>query len=134
MTVQDKLTALRGLMQQEGLSAYIVPSTDPHASEYMASHWTEVCWLTSFTGEAGTAVVTLDQALLWTDSRYYLQAGIELEGTTVELMRESDIDCPKIEDWLVQLNLQSSFLSFHDITSIDMDDFLHDKLLESLIQ
>ena len=101
MTVQDKLTALRGLMQQEGLSAYIVPSTDPHASEYMASHWTEVCWLTSFTGEAGTAVVTLDKALLWTDSRYYLQAGIELEGTTVELMRESDIDCPKIEDWLV---------------------------------
>ena len=102
MTVQDKLAALRGLMKQEGLSAYIVPSTDPHASEYMASHWTEVCWLTSFTGEAGTAVVTLDQALLWTDSRYYLQAGIELEGTTVKLMRESDIDCPKIEEWLVK--------------------------------
>lgn len=102
MTVQDKLTALRGLMQQEGLSAYIVPSTDPHASEYMASHWTEVCWLTSFTGEAGTAVVTMDKALLWTDSRYYLQAGIQLEGTTVSLMRESDIDCPKIEDWLVK--------------------------------
>ena len=101
MTVQEKLTALRGLMQEEGLSAYIVPSTDPHASEYMASHWAEVCWLTSFTGEAGTAVVTLDKALLWTDSRYYLQAGIQLEGTTVELMRESDIDCPKIEDWLV---------------------------------
>lgn len=101
MTVQDKLSALRALMQQEGLSAYIVPSTDPHASEYMASHWTEVCWLTSFTGEAGTAVVTLDKALLWTDSRYYLQAGIQLEGTTVELMRESDIDCPKIEEWLV---------------------------------
>lgn len=102
MTVQDKLTALRGLMKQEGLTAYIVPSTDPHASEYMASHWTEVCWLTSFTGEAGTAVVTLDKALLWTDSRYYLQAGIQLEGTTVSLMRESDIDCPKIEEWLVQ--------------------------------
>ena len=100
MNVQDKLSALRGLMKQEGLSAYIVPSTDPHASEYMASHWTEVCWLTSFTGEAGTAVVTMDQALLWTDSRYYLQAGIELEGTTVSLMRESDVDCPKIEEWI----------------------------------
>lgn len=107
MTVQDKLTALRGLMQQEGLSAYIVPSTDPHASEYMASHWTEVCWLTSFTGEAGTAVVTSDRALLWTDSRYYLQAGIELEGTTVSLMRESDIDCPKIAEWLIS-NLPNS--------------------------
>ena len=101
MTTQDKLTALRGLMQKEGLSAYIVPSTDPHASEYMASHWTEVCWLTSFTGEAGTALVTLDKALLWTDSRYYLQAGIQLEGTTVSLMRESDIDCPKIAEWLI---------------------------------
>ena len=101
MTVQDKLTALRGLMQREGLAAYIVPSTDPHASEYMASHWTEVCWLTSFTGEAGTALVTLDKALLWTDSRYYLQAGIQLEGTTVSLMRESDIDCPKIAEWLI---------------------------------
>ena len=101
MIVQDKLTALRGLMQKEGLSAYIVPSTDPHASEYMASHWAEVHWLTSFTGEAGTAVVTMDQALLWTDSRYYLQAGIQLEGTTVSLMRESDIDCPKIADWLI---------------------------------
>lgn len=101
MTTQDKLTALRGLMQKEGLSAYIVPSTDPHASEYMASHWAEVHWLTSFTGEAGTAVVTMDQALLWTDSRYYLQAGIQLEGTTVRLMRESDIDCPKIADWLI---------------------------------
>ena len=101
MTTQDKLTALRGLMQKEGLSAYIVPSTDPHASEYMASHWAEVRWLTSFTGEAGTAVVTMDQALLWTDSRYYLQAGIQLEGTTVSLMRESDIDCPKIAEWLI---------------------------------
>ena len=107
MSVQDKLTALRGLMQKEGLSAYIVPSTDPHASEYMASHWTEVCWLTSFTGEAGTAVVTLDKALLWTDSRYYLQAGIQLEGTTVSLMRESDLDCPKIEDWLVEEGAKS---------------------------
>ena len=106
MKVQDKLCALRELMQREGLAAYIVPSTDPHASEYMASHWTEVCWLTSFTGEAGTALVTLDKALLWTDSRYYLQAGIQLEGTTVSLMRESDIDCPKIEQWLCD-NLES---------------------------
>jgi len=113
MTIQDKLTALRGLMQKDGISAYIVPSTDPHASEYMASHWAEVCWLTSFTGEAGTAVVTLDKALLWTDSRYYLQAGIQLEGTTVELMRESDIDCPKIEEWLIsEVRNQKSDVSF----------------------
>ena len=139
MTVQDKLSALRALMQREGLTAYIVPSTDPHASEYMASHWTEVCWLTSFTGEAGTALVTLDKALLWTDSRYYLQAGIQLEGTTVSLMRESDIDCPKIEDWLIA-NLQSSISNLQspitvgvnpEMWSVDNYKKLSDKLGEA---
>jgi Xaa-Pro aminopeptidase len=72
----------------------------------MAEHWTEMSWITGFLGETGTAVITLDQALLWTDSRYYLQAEAELQGTTVELMRESDIDCPTIPEWLCS-NLSS---------------------------
>lgn len=132
MTVQDKLSALRELMQSEGLTAYIVPSTDPHASEYMASHWTEVCWLTSFTGEAGTALVTLDQALLWTDSRYYLQAGIQLEGTTVSLMRESDIDCPKIEQWLCDKLESGLTVGVNpEMWSVDGYKKLHDKLQEA---
>ena len=132
MEVQEKLALLRGLMQREGLTAYIVPSTDPHASEYMASHWTEVCWLTSFTGEAGTAVVTLDKAMLWTDSRYYLQAGIQLEGTTVSLMRESDIDCPKIEEWLCD-NLESrqTVGVNPEMWSVDGYKKLRDKLQEA---
>lgn len=100
MTVIDRLAALRALMKKEGLSAYIVPGTDPHASEYMAPHWAEMSWISGFLGETGTAVITMDKALLWTDSRYYLQAEIELKGTTVELMRESDVDCPSITDWL----------------------------------
>ena len=100
MNVRERLAALRGLMQEHGLSAYVVPGNDPHASEYMASHWCEMQWLSGFTGEAGTMVVTMDRALLWTDSRYYLQAGIELQDSTIELMRESDIDCPKLIDWL----------------------------------
>ena len=100
MTVLDKLAALRQEMRANGLAAYIVPGNDPHASEYMASHWCEMQWLSGFNGESGTVVVTLDRALLWTDSRYYLQAGIELKDSTVELMRESDIDCPSIVDWL----------------------------------
>ena len=87
-------------MQQHNISACIVPGTDPHASEYMAPHWTEMSWITGFLGETGTAVITLDKALLWTDSRYYLQAQAELQGTTVELMRESDVDCPSIPNWL----------------------------------
>ena len=100
MTILERLSALRALMQQHGVTACIVPGTDPHASEYMAEHWTEMSWITGFLGETGTAVITLDQALLWTDSRYYLQAEAELQGTTVELMRESDIDCPSIPQWL----------------------------------
>ena len=100
MTVQERLSALRGLMKEQGLTAYVVPGNDPHASEYMASHWCEMQWLSGFNGESGTVVVTLDRALLWTDSRYYLQAGIELKDSTIELMRESDIDCPSVIDWL----------------------------------
>ena len=100
MSIIDRLAALRALMQKKGVWACIVPGTDPHASEYMAEHWTEMSWITGFLGETGTAVITLDQALLWTDSRYYLQAEAELQGTTVELMRESDIDCPSIPEWL----------------------------------
>lgn len=98
--IQKRLAALRALMKEKGVSACIVPGTDPHASEYMAEHWTEMSWITGFLGETGTAVITLDKALLWTDSRYYLQAESELQGTTVELMRESDIDCPTIPEWL----------------------------------
>ena len=105
--ITERLAALRALMQQHNITVCIVPGTDPHASEYMAPHWTEMSWITGFLGETGTAVITLDKALLWTDSRYYLQAEAELQGTTVELMRESDIDCPTITEWLIS-NEQSA--------------------------
>lgn len=100
MKTIEKLAALRQAMHEAGVAAYVVPGNDPHASEYMAAHWCEMQWLSGFNGESGTVVVTEDRALLWTDSRYYLQAGIELKDSTIELMRESDIDCPKIIDWL----------------------------------
>lgn len=102
MTVLQRIAALRQEMREAGLAAYVVPGNDPHASEYMASHWCEMQWLSGFNGESGTMVVTLDEALLWTDSRYYLQAGIELQGSSIQLMRESDIDCPKLVDWLAE--------------------------------
>jgi len=93
-------------MQEHGLSAYIVPGTDPHASEYMCDHWKEITWLSGFKGETGTVLVTMHEAFLWTDSRYYLQADKELAGTGVSLMRESDIDTPTIPEWLTD-NLKS---------------------------
>lgn len=92
-------------MLEHGLDVYVVPGNDPHASEYMASHWCEMQWISGFNGESGTVVVTMDKALLWTDSRYYLQAGIELEDSGIELMRESDVDCPSVVDWIEGLQV-----------------------------
>ena len=100
MKTIEKLAALRQAMREAGVAAYVVPGNDPHASEYMAAHWCEMQWLSGFNGESGTVVVTEDRALLWTDSRYYLQADIELKDSTIELMRESDIDCPSVVNWL----------------------------------
>ena len=102
MSTREKIAALRQEMRKNGLSAYVVPGNDPHASEYMPNHWFEMQWISGFNGESGTVVVTLDRAFLWTDSRYYLQAGIELKDSTIELMRESDVDCPSIIDWLAE--------------------------------
>jgi len=100
MNTKERIEALRAAMREAGVDVYVVPGNDPHASEYMASHWCEMQWLSGFNGESGTVVVTMDKALLWTDSRYYLQAGIELKDSGIELMRESDIDCPSITDWI----------------------------------
>ena len=100
MNVRERIAALREEMRTEGIGVYIVPGNDPHASEYMASHWFEMQWISGFNGESGTVVVTPDRALLWTDSRYYLQAGIELKDSGIELMRESDVDCPSITEWI----------------------------------
>ena len=86
MSIEDKLRAVREWMAQEGLDALVVPTDDPHGSEYLAEHWQCRKWLTGFTGSAGTAVVTMDDALLWTDSRYWLQAEEQLEGTGIRLM------------------------------------------------
>ena len=107
MNVLERLAALRAAIKEANVTVYVVPGNDPHASEYMASHWCEMQWLSGFNGEAGTMVVTTDKALLWTDSRYYLQAGIELKDSTIELMRESDIDCPSIVEWLTK-NVQGA--------------------------
>lgn len=98
MSIEDKLRAVREWMAQEGLDALVVPTDDPHGSEYLAEHWQCRKWLTGFTGSAGTAVVTMDDALLWTDSRYWLQAEEQLEGTGIRLMKDGqDAD---IKDWL----------------------------------
>ena len=86
--ITQRLAALRGMMRQQGLAAFIIPSSDPHMSEYVAAHWQAREYFSGFTGSAGTLVVTLTEAGLWTDSRYFLQAARQLEGTGIELYKD----------------------------------------------
>ncbi len=99
---------LRTLMRQEGIQAFITPSTDPHAGEYIPERWKSRRWISGFTGSAGTAVVTLDQAALWTDSRYFIQATEQLQGTDFQLMREKIEGTPTIAAWLGSVLPQGS--------------------------
>lgn len=100
--IVQRVEALRSWMKQRGLAAFIVPSTDAHASEYVPRHWASRAWISGFDGSAGTAVVTLDAAALWTDSRYFLAAAEQLEGTPFQLMKERVAGTPTIAQWLLQ--------------------------------
>ena len=96
----ERLTALRAEMKAAGVDAVIIPQADPHLGEYPASHWQVRRWLSGFSGSAGDLVVTADKAALWTDSRYFIQAAEQLEGSGVELMKDGLAETPSIGQWL----------------------------------
>lgn len=96
----QRLSNLREVMKREHLDAFVFPSTDPHNSEYVPDRWKGREWLSGFTGSAGTAVVTMHEAALWTDSRYFLAAEQQLAGTEFKLMRERVAGTPSIAEWL----------------------------------
>lgn len=98
--IPARLDALRAEMKKSGIDAAIIPQADAHMSEYLASYWQARRWLSGFTGSAGDLVVTADKALLWTDSRYFLQAAAQLEGTGIELMKDGLESTPSIAGWL----------------------------------
>lgn len=98
--IELRLARLRELMKREHLSAFIFPSTDAHQSEYVADHWRGREWISGFNGSAGTAVVTMKSAALWTDSRYFLAAEEQLEGTEYQMMRLKMEGTPTIAEWL----------------------------------
>lgn len=98
--IELRLARLRELMKREHLSAFIFPSTDAHQSEYVADHWRGREWISGFNGSAGTAVVTMKSAALWTDSRYFLAAEEQLEGTEYQLMKLKVEGTPTIAEWL----------------------------------
>jgi Xaa-Pro aminopeptidase len=121
-TIAERLELLREELRREHLSAFVFPTTDPHNSEYTADHWKGREWISGFTGSAGTAVVTLQSAALWTDSRYFIQAAEQLKGTEFQLMRLKMAGTPTIAEWIASelstLNAQSS-------TEIGMDGMVN---------
>ena len=112
MTVAERLSALRKCMQDKHIDIYIVPTADFHQSEYVGEHFKARAYITGFTGSAGTAVITLHDAKLWTDGRYFLQAAKELEGTGVTLMKMFEPGVPTIEEYLEAELKSGQTLSF----------------------
>ena len=98
--VKERIQKLREMMRRKKVAAFIIPSTDPHISEYVAPHWQAREWFSGFTGSAGTLVVTLEEAGLWTDSRYFLQAAKQLEGSGIDLYKDGLPDTPGITAFL----------------------------------
>lgn len=98
--INQRLEKLREVMRREHLSAFIFPSTDAHQSEYVADHWQGRAWISGFNGSAGTAVVTMHSAALWTDSRYFIAAEEQLRGTELQLMKLKVEGTPTISDWI----------------------------------
>lgn len=99
-TISNRLAAVREVMRREHLAAFVFPSTDPHNSEYVPDHWKGREWISGFDGSAGTAVVTMTSAALWTDSRYFIAAAEQLGGTEFVLMKERLPETPTVAQWL----------------------------------
>lgn len=125
--IKQRLDDLREVMRREKLAAFIFPSTDAHQSEYVALHWQGREWISGFDGSAGTAVVTLDRAALWTDSRYFLAAEQQLQGTEYQLMKLRVEGTPTIGQWLIEqladvespeVGLDGMVNSFHDTQAL----------------
>ncbi len=122
--LNERLQALRKELRREHLSAFIFPGTDPHGSEYVPDRWKGREWISGFDGSAGTAVVTINSAALWTDSRYFIAAAQKLEGTEFELMKQKVPGTPTIARWLgkelssskeKEVGIDGSVVSYNDV-------------------
>ena len=112
MNVDDRLNALRELMKNKNLAAYIIPTDDFHSSEYVGKYFKAREYMSGFTGSAGTLVVLSDRAALWTDGRYFIQAAEQLKGSSVTLMRSGQPDVPTIEEYLQDRLPEKSVIGF----------------------
>lgn len=128
-TVNERVASLRKLMESKGLSAYIVPTADFHQSEYVGNYFKCRKYITGFTGSAGTAVIGKDEAYLWTDGRYFVQAAQQLDGSCVGLMRMAEPGVPTINEWLDANIPEGGNLGFDGRTISAKDGKEYEKLL-----
>ena len=110
---RQRIEALRAFMRENQLDIVIIAGSDPHASEYLAPRWKQVEWLSGFTGEAGDLVITADHAGLWTDTRYFIQANRQLEGSGIVLhkIRSSFCRCLRLRGRCLLLCFSSALLA-----------------------
>ncbi len=112
MNVKERIEQLRNQMRERGIDAYIIPSSDPHQSEYVAEHYTARTFITGFTGSAGTAIITLDKAGLWTDGRYFIQAESQLKDSGVTLYKVGENGVPTVETFLKESLQKGAKIAF----------------------
>lgn len=129
-TINERVGRLRSWMEENGFTAFVFPSSDPHNSEYVADHWKSREWISSFSGSAGTAVVTLEHAALWTDSRYFIAAEKELNGTGFQLMKLRVEGTPSVSEWLASelstyekavVGLDGNVNSFAEVAAMEQE-------------
>lgn len=129
MNYSEKINALRREMQQQHIDAYLIPSSDPHISEYLPDRFKTIAWFSGFTGSAGTLLVTADFAGLWTDSRYFVQATEQLAPSGVELMKLQVQHAPEYVEWLIKNLSPGAVLAFDGKTaSAQLAQLLQNKL------
>jgi len=120
MLTAEKVFLLRNKMRNLGIDAFIIPGSDPHMSEYTAAHWKKREFISGFTGSAGTVVILDEEAGLWTDSRYYLQAEEELEGSGIDLFKAAEPETPDYADWIAERLNPGSTIAFEgEVFSIE---------------
>ena len=112
MSIAERITALRALMADRGYDVYMVPTDDNHQSEYVGEHFKARAFITGFTGSAGTAVITKDEAGLWTDGRYFIQAAQQLEGSGVKLFKMGEPGVPTVEEYIANVIPENGTLGF----------------------
>ena len=127
-TVNERIAALREVMRREHLGAFIFPSTDAHQSEYVADHWKGREWISGFNGSAGTAVVTMTAAALWTDSRYFLAAEEQLKGSEFQLMKLKLEGTPTIAQWIGENIGETTEVGIDGMvcSAADAEDLIHE--------